>query len=106
MDGCLLLAPQDYVSRLAERVRALPLTDPAARLLRRHLFSAAVPASPDGSTTLSITPQLRAFANLSDQVVIVGNDAYLEVWNPQAWERMKEEGVKMMMQEDWSLEGI
>ena len=107
LDGCLLLAPQGYFSSLREKVQALPFTDKLSRSFRRHLFASAMTASPDQQRRIFVPDGLRQYANLADAAVVVGNDAYLEIWNASDWDDTQTQMVDQIVQEDgWRLEGI
>jgi MraZ protein len=107
LDGCLMLAPQSYFSSLSEKVRALPISNQLGRLFRRHLFAHALQVIPDEKRQIFVPDALRTYAGLSDEVILVGNDVYLEIWNVNAWlekqARLIDEAIS---QEDWQLEGI
>ncbi len=106
LDGCLMLAPRDYFASLQAKVRALPLTSRRSRSFRRHLFAHATPVAADSQNRIFIPESLRTYANLTDTVVVIGNDAYLEIWNVEAWEQMSQAVDLMVQEEDWQLEGI
>ena len=107
LDGCLMLAPPGYFSALREKVQALPFTDKLSRSFRRHLFASAMTASPDQQHRIFVPEGLRQYANLADAAVVVGNDAYLEIWNASDWADTQMRIVDQIVQEDgWRLEGI
>jgi MraZ protein len=106
LDGCLMLAPEAYFRSLSEKVRRLALTDRRSRTFRRHLFALAVQVKPDERNRIPVPSHLRDYANLGDTAVVVGNDAYLEIWDVGAWQRMLSEMDHMVQQDDWEIEGI
>ncbi len=106
MDGCVLLAPRDYFAGLQAKIHQLPLTRRNARALRRHSFAHATTAAPDAQCRIWVPPQLRAFAQLDHQVVLVGNDAYLELWNPDLWDQVRRDMETQQQDEDWLIPGI
>ncbi len=106
-DGCLMLAPQSYFSSLSEKVRALPISNQMGRFFRRHLFAHASQVVPDEKRRIFVPAALRSYANLTDEVMLVGNDVYLEIWNVDDWTDKQ----AILMDEaisggDWQLEGI
>jgi MraZ protein len=74
---------------LAERVRALPMSDPTARELRRRVFSGAADLIPDRQGRVLLPSYLREFANIDTDVVITGMLDHLEIWNYEAWEPVR-----------------
>lgn len=86
VDNCLLLFPQGEWGRLAEKVSALPLTDPRSAAFRRAFFSAAEDLQPDGQGRILLNQRLRDYANIATDVVVAGMNKFVELWNPTAWE--------------------
>lgn len=86
VDKCLLLFPQGEWERLAEKVSALPLTDPRSAAFRRAFFSAAEDLQPDGQGRILLSQRLRDYANIATDVVVAGMNKFVELWNPAAWE--------------------
>jgi MraZ protein len=83
---CLLLMPIREWERIAARASALPLTDPRSALLRRALFSAAEDMVPDRQGRILLSQRLRDFAQIQSQVIVVGMNTYIELWDPTLWE--------------------
>jgi len=107
LDGCLLLAPEGYFSSLRDKVQALPFTDKLSRSFRRHLFASAMTVSPDQQHRIFLPEGLRRYAHLVDVAVVVGNDAYLEIWNASDWDDTQTQMVDQIVQEEgWRLAGI
>lgn len=90
-DRNLMAFSMDGWAELSERVKALPVTDPAAREMRRRLFSGAVDVVPDRQGRILLPPFLREFAVIDNDVVIAGNDTYLEIWNADAWDPVRQQ---------------
>ena len=86
LDRCLAVYPIAEWNHLAERASDLPMTNRQARAFRRLLFANASDVSPDGQGRILIPPNLRDYADLDGDVVVVGIDRYIELWNPEAWE--------------------
>ncbi len=94
LDRCLFLFPQDEWAPLAERISALPLTSPDARILRRLIFSEASDVIPDRQGRILIPAYLRDYAHLNSQVIITGLNTYIEVWNAEVWYKVKAQAEK------------
>jgi MraZ protein len=90
-DKCLLVYPLDEFKLLFERVSALPVLGKEAASLRRMLFSNAHDAIPDKQNRVVIPQPLREFAEITNEVVLVGVGKFIEVWAPRAWEQAKQE---------------
>ncbi len=85
-DQCLLVFPRDEWDKLAEKVSALPLTDPRSAQFRRAFFSAAEDLEPDGQGRILLSQRLREHAGIETDVIIAGQNKFLELWNPTLWE--------------------
>jgi MraZ protein len=71
---------------LAEKVSALPLTDPDARTFRRMVFAEAAHLELDGQGRILLPPELRRYAELEREAVVIGVNTSIEIWNPARWE--------------------
>ena len=85
-DQCLLVFPRAEWEKLAEKVSALPLTDPRSAAFRRAVFSAAEDLEPDGQGRILLSQRLREHAGIDTDVVIAGQNKFLELWSPGLWE--------------------
>ena len=86
IDRCLSLYPLDAWQPLAEKVSALSISDPDARAFRRMVFAEAANVDFDRQGRILIPPDLRRYAALDAEVVIVGMHTYVELWSPALWE--------------------
>lgn len=89
-EKCLLIYPADEFKLLFERVSALPVLDRDSAGLRRMLFSNAHDAVPDKQNRVVIPQPLREFAEITNEVVLVGVGKFIEVWTPRAWASEKQ----------------
>lgn len=85
-DPCLLVYPLDAWMPLAERVAALSISDPDVRKLRRMLFADAVDMQLDGQGRVLVPAELRNYATIEREAVVVGVHTFIEVWTPETWE--------------------
>jgi MraZ protein len=87
LDRCLGLFPVEEWASLAEKIRALPMTNPNAREFARFMSSGAVDVELDRQGRLLVPSYLREYAGLSEgEVVVVGALNRLEIWAPSAWQ--------------------
>jgi len=70
---------QDTVSRMS--------SNEAARAYQRHLFSGTDDPELDGQGRISVAPELRRYASLEKECVVIGANNHLEIWDSQAWQR-------------------
>ena len=70
-------------------------------MLRRYLFSGAAEAEPDKQGRIVIPQNLREFAGLTKDVVVIGADDHCEIWDKAEWDflnaRMEVSAVNQLM---------
>jgi MraZ protein len=89
IDRCLALYPLAAWRPLAEKVSALPLSDPDARAFRRLVFAEAADLALDTQGRILVPPELRRYAGLERDAVIIGVDTALEIWSPERWQAVE-----------------
>lgn len=89
-DQNLMLFPMDNWQELAQRISERPLSDEDTRAFRRRVFSGAVDLVPDKQGRVLLPQYLRDFAGINGEAVLVGMFNYLEIWNAQAWQTVRE----------------
>lgn len=85
-DRCLFVFPTDEFSRFTAALGAAPVTDRRVRDYGRVLFASASRETPDGQGRITIPAQLRDYAGLVKDCVVIGANARIEVWNAEAWQ--------------------
>lgn len=85
-DRCLFVYSREEWDKLTEKLNGLPLSK--ARTLQRFLFSGATQAQPDKQGRVLIPQNLREYAGLQKELVIVGTSNRAEIWDEQMWEQM------------------
>ena len=56
-------------------------------MVQRLLVGFAKDVEMDAAGRLLITPELRRFASLEKQVMLVGQGSHFEIWGLEAWEQ-------------------
>ncbi len=77
-DGCLLVFPRPAWESFRDRLATLPM---AADGWRRIFLGNAVDVEIDGSSRVLISPELRAAAGLTKDVMLLGMGQRLELWD-------------------------
>ena len=86
IEKCLLIFPTAEWQALVQRIRAaLPLTSRDGRSFSRLLFAAALACFPDRQGRIPLPANLRQYAAVEGEAVLVGLVTHIEVWNPQRW---------------------
>lgn len=86
IDRCLALYPMSAWQPLAEKVSALPISDPDARIFRRMVFAEAIDLELDGQGRILLPPDLRHYAEIERDAFVVGVNSSIEIWSPARWE--------------------
>jgi MraZ protein len=90
LDGCLAIFPRPVWEGISAKVAALPFTDPNARLLQRHLFGGASEEPMDRQGRILVPANLRQYAGLEGEAVVLGTQNRLELWAPKRWDDYSE----------------
>ena len=89
LDGCIAAYPAAEWDALEAKIRALPMSK--ARDLQRFFFSAAFDAELDSQGRILLPANLRAFAGLGKEVVVIGAANHAEIWDAARWDGYNEE---------------
>src|SRR5579863_10145224 len=89
-DHCLLLYPMPEWEALEERLVRLPSLNKEARELQRLLLGHATEVELDSHARLLLPPELRAFAGLERDVVLLGLGRKFELWQQAMWDARRE----------------
>jgi MraZ protein len=84
-DKCLMVMSEAYFKQVYDRISAMNLADPMARLLRRLILSNAYPVEVDKVGRILVPQNLRQAVTLESEAILAGQGEYFEVWTPAAW---------------------
>lgn len=85
IDHNLVIYPRDTWQTVVEQISEMPITQPTGRALRRLLFSGAVELSTDKQGRALIPPYLREYASINGEVMVIGMETFIELWQPESW---------------------
>ena len=88
IDQCIAAYPRAAWERLAEQVNALSMADRDARQFRRMVFAEAADVMLDRQGRIMVPPELRRYAGIDRETVIVGVHTAIEIWSPARWEEI------------------
>ncbi|MFW6287800.1 MAG: division/cell wall cluster transcriptional repressor MraZ [bacterium] len=86
LDNCLFVYPMNEWAVLEEKLTSLPLTSKNARTFVRFFFSGATECTLDKQGRISIPSNLRDYAELSKETVIIGLANRIELWSKERWD--------------------
>ena len=90
-DRCLYVFPRAEFEQLARKVSEAPFTNESVRAYQRYLFAGTDEQHPDSQGRIPITAELRRYAGLSKECVVIGAVSRLEIWDAQAWQAYLDE---------------
>ncbi|MBP3708229.1 MAG: division/cell wall cluster transcriptional repressor MraZ [Clostridia bacterium] len=85
LDGCLFVFSQLEWSNFEAKLKELPLTNKNARDFVRFFLSGATECELDKQGRFLIVNNLREYANITKELVIIGVGTRLEIWNKDKW---------------------
>ncbi|MDI6892134.1 MAG: division/cell wall cluster transcriptional repressor MraZ [Actinomycetota bacterium] len=85
MEGCLFIFPKSEWPQLEDKVRSLPLTKKDARKFSRFFFAGATEEALSKQGRVLIPENLRKYAGLGKDIVVIGVSNRLEIWDKERW---------------------
>ena len=90
LDGCLFLFGEADWRLYEARFKQIPITKAEGCRSNRLFFSGATEVSPDGLGRILIPKTLKEFAQIKDDVVVVGVSNRAEIWAKEKWREFYE----------------
>ncbi len=84
-DQCLFIYDEQEWGNFETKLKALPVTDKNARNFVRLFFAGAQETSADKQGRFVIPQNLRDYAHLEKDVVVIGVSSRIVVWDKEAW---------------------
>ncbi len=85
LDGCLFGFSMEEWTHFEEKLKSLPLTNKNARDFVRFFLSGAVECEIDKQGRFLIASNLRMYASMEKEVVIIGVGTRIEFWSKDKW---------------------
>ncbi|MBI3997205.1 MAG: division/cell wall cluster transcriptional repressor MraZ [Candidatus Omnitrophica bacterium] len=90
LDGCLFVFSESEWRLAENRFKQIPFTKAEGRKFNRLFFSGATELAVDGLGRLLIPKTLKDFAQIKQDVVIVGVSTRMEIWAKEKWQQFYE----------------
>jgi MraZ protein len=90
-DKCLMVMTTVHFNEVYERINAMNMADPNARLLRRLILSNAYGVEIDRVGRILVPQNLRQVIELDGEAIVAGQGDYFEVWNPADWHQQMDQ---------------
>ncbi|MFG6355538.1 MAG: division/cell wall cluster transcriptional repressor MraZ [Acetatifactor sp.] len=88
MDGCLFVYANEDWTAFEQKLTSLPLINKEARKFARFFLAGAAQVEVDKQGRILLPANLREFAGLDKDVVLVGVGSRIEIWSRENWENM------------------
>ena len=87
LDNCLFMYSKQEWETFEQKLKSLPLTNQDARTFTRFFFAGATECEVDKQGRVNIPQNLREYANITKDVVIVGVATRAEIWDSENWNK-------------------
>ena len=91
LDGCLFGFSKQEWTNFEEKLKTLPLTNKNARDFVRFFLSGATECEIDKQGRFLVVANLRQYASMEKDVVIIGVGTRIEIWDKKKWEEYNSE---------------
>ena len=91
LDGCLFGYSLAEWNKFEEKLKTLPLTNKITRDFVRFFLSGAVEEETDKQGRFLLPANLREYASLSKDAVIIGVGTRIEIWDKKKWNEYNSE---------------
>lgn len=89
-DGCLEIRSDEEFKKYSSKLAGLTGTNSKVRALTRQIMSYSDDPTFDNAGRIKIASNLLQQANIVKEVIIIGNNDHLELWNPLQWNQYLE----------------
>ena len=94
-DYCLLIYPYPDWEEIERKLIRLPTMNKQARRLQRLMVGYATEMELDGNGRILISKELREFANLDRQAILLGQGKKFELLNDKSWSDKRDSWLNM-----------
>ena len=91
IDGCLFVYANEDWQAFEQKLTSLPLINKEARQFARFFLAGAATVEVDKQGRILLPANLRAFAGLEKDVVLVGVGSRIEIWSKEKWEGISDD---------------
>lgn len=91
LDSCLFVYPMEEWAIMEQKLKSLSLMKSDARAFSRFFFSGATECVWDKQGRVNLPANLRQYAKLDKDCVILGVSNRVEIWNKELWEQYFEQ---------------
>ena len=89
-DYCLLLYPYPDWEEIERKLIRLPSLNKQARRLQRLMVGYVTELELDGNGRILLSRELREFAEIERQAILIGQGNKFELWNDEIWNKKRD----------------
>ena len=90
LDNCLFIFPMDEWEQLSKKIANTPVTNKNARFFARFFISGATESTLDKQGRINIPTNLKEYAELEKEIVVIGLTNRIELWAKENWDQFLE----------------
>ncbi|MGE5633008.1 MAG: division/cell wall cluster transcriptional repressor MraZ [Caulobacteraceae bacterium] len=87
LDDCLFIYSQSEWSIVEDKLKTLPMTSKDARAFVRFFFAGACECEVDKQGRMVIPTNLKEYAKIDKELVIIGVSTRIEIWSREEWNK-------------------
>ena len=91
LDNNLWVLSKDVFQEIFRKLGQLNIADPLARVLFRLILGSATETGLDTRGYLKIPDDILGYAKIEDEVLLIGQGDYFEIWSPELWAKEEAE---------------
>ncbi|MBE7027518.1 MAG: division/cell wall cluster transcriptional repressor MraZ [Ruminococcaceae bacterium] len=85
IDKCIFIYTKEEFSRFREKLDGVSITNKEARKFSRFFYGFACECECDKQGRIMLTQELRNYAGIEKEAVVVGGSTKIEIWNADKW---------------------
>ncbi len=93
-ENCLIIVSEENWKTLLEGTEGKPFTSKATRELQRFLLGNASYVELDSKGRFVLPEYLRSFAHIETDIIFVGIQRFVELWDKKSWDEHQKELAK------------
>ncbi|WP_055079311.1 division/cell wall cluster transcriptional repressor MraZ [Lagierella massiliensis] len=86
MDGCLFVFPEEEWIEMDKKIKGLRLSRKDARGIARLFYAGAIDVSLDKMGRVLLPGNLREYASLNKEAIVIGVSSRVEIWDKDRWQ--------------------
>lgn len=91
LDKCLWVFTEEEFRRLEDRLRSHPMLDTNTVRLQRFFSAESVEGTTDSQGRIALSQNLREYAGIEKETMIVGASNRIEIWSKSKWDAIANE---------------